>query len=470
MRTKLILSFALVVLVSIVSFAFVMWQSAAREVNAFMYRGGMTDEADLVAELENYYTQNASWEGVAALLPGTNRGRGRAGGGMMGGTGQTAMGMSVTGQRFQLADADGQIVFDSWDETVGNSINLLQRWEAIPLHSQDTLAGYLIPSAGSGSAVGEQNLLIERLNRASLTAALVGGGLALLLAVLLAYRLNRPVQALTSAAEKLAAGDLTPRVAVSGRDELALLGSTFNEMATSLQDAEQSRRALTADIAHELRTPLSVQKAYLEALEDGIYPLTIENLQPIADQNQILNRLVNDLRTLAMADAGQLQLDFTPTNLAPQIERTIERFQPQADAKNIRLELTVGENIPEIYADPIRIEQILGNLVSNALRHTPDGGRISFELTTSGAQVRVQVRDSGPGIPAEALDLIFERFYRADRARSRAAGGSGLGLAIARQLALAHGGTLTARNHPQGGALFELVLPIQPESSGKAHL
>lgn len=469
MRTKLILSFALVVLVSIVSFAFVMWQSAAREVNAFMFRGGMADETDLVTWLENYYSQNSSWDGVAELLPGDNRGRGRMGG-MMGGSGENSMGMGGVGQRFQLADANGVIVYDSWDESTGDSISLLQRWSAISLHSDGAAVGYLIPPAGSGGAGSEQSLLVQRLNQAAVTAALIGGGLALLLALLLALRLNQPVQALTSAAEKLATGDLTPRVPVSGNDELALLGSTFNQMANSLQDAEASRRALTADIAHELRTPLAVQKAYLEALEDGIYPLTVSNLQPIVDQNQILNRLVDDLRTLAMVDAGQLELDFTPTRLAPLVSRTIERFQPQAETKNIHMAARIGDDIPEISADPGRIEQILGNLLSNALRHTPEEGAINVDLFTSGIQVLVRVQDSGPGIPEEALEHIFERFYRADRGRSRSDGGSGLGLAIAQQLARAHGGALSARNNPQGGAIFELSLPVQPETSRKSHL
>jgi two-component system sensor histidine kinase BaeS len=286
--------------------------------------------------------------------------------------------------------------------------------------------------------------------------------------------LMRPVRELTLAARRLGERDLSQRVRVSGKDELAELALTFNRMADSLQQAQENRRALTADIAHELRTPLAVQRANLEALQDGVYPLTPENLAPVLEQNLLLTRLVDDLRTLALADAGQLTLERTPTDLVALVERMVERFQPQAAPRSIALRLdapsATSTEYPLLTVDPQRVEQILSNLLSNALRYTPDGGQIAigFVLTgglsgvrTSGSSkssVQISVRDSGPGIPPEALPHVFERFYRVDRSRSRAEGGSGLGLAIARQLAEAHGGTLTAANHPQGGAVFTLSL------------
>jgi signal transduction histidine kinase len=274
-------------------------------------------------------------------------------------------------------------------------------------------------------------------------------------------------------------------VRASGNDELAELGRSFNSMADSLQQAEDSRRALTADIAHELRTPLAVQRANLEALQDGVYPLTPENLTPVLEQNLLLTRLVDDLRTLALADAGQLTLERTPTDVTALVQRVVERFQSQASARRIDLGFDPGQerkrtmgdiNIAatpplSLDIDPQRIEQILSNLLSNSLRYTPDGGRITVHiapvqasrdlLTVTGAPggVQISVHDSGPGIPPEALPHVFERFYRVDRSRSRSEGGSGLGLAIARQLAEAHGGSLIAGNHPQGGAVFSLSLP-----------
>ena len=280
--------------------------------------------------------------------------------------------------------------------------------------------------------------------------------------MLLAYTVLRPVRDLTNAAESLASGQLSHRVKVSGDDELSSLGKAFNQMAESLQQAEQSRRDMTADIAHELRTPLAVQRANLEAIQDGIYPLTPESLEAILQQNHTLARLVEDLRTLALADAGQLNLNRSLNDLVALVENVIDRFQPQASARQVKLVFEpVQRAIPLLSIDPIRIEQVITNLVSNALRYTPEEGTIQLSLSQQAGQVHLQVHDNGPGIGAKDLPHIFERFYRAGQSRSREEGGTGIGLAIARQLAEAHGGSLSASNHPQGGALFTLSLPAQ---------
>jgi signal transduction histidine kinase len=296
---------------------------------------------------------------------------------------------------------------------------------------------------------------------AALTAGLIAGGLSLLLALLLTYRLLRPVRELTGAAQRLGSGDLSQRVKVSGNDELSILGQTFNNMADSLQQAGESRKAMTADIAHELRNPLAVQRANLEALQDGIYPLTTESLNPILEQNLLLTRLVEDLRTLALADAGQLELEYASTDLLHLTGKVIERFKPQAANHGVKMNLE--SDMSEVLAciDPLRVEQIVNNLFSNALRYTPEGGEIAIRVHERERKSILSVHDSGPGIPTESLPFVFERFYRSDRSRSRAEGGTGLGLAIARQLAEAHCGTLTAANHPDGGAIFTLELPAQ---------
>jgi two-component system sensor histidine kinase BaeS len=248
---------------------------------------------------------------------------------------------------------------------------------------------------------------------------------------------------------------------VKGKDELATLGRTFNHMAESLQHAEESRRAMTADIAHELRTPLAVQRAHLEAIEDGVYPLTKQSLTTIDEQNHMLTRMVEDLRTLALADAGQLELQTTPTDFRDLVKRVAARFEPQAAARQIEFQLSLGDNCPNLLVDPQRIQQILHNLISNALRYSPVGGRIILALDTHPDQVSLSVRDNGSGIPEDALPRVFNRFYRADKSRTRAEGGTGLGLSIARKLAQAHGGDLTVTNHPEGGAVFTLSLPVQ---------
>jgi two-component system OmpR family sensor kinase/two-component system sensor histidine kinase BaeS len=459
MRAKLVIAFSLVVLVSIVAFAFLMSQGTAREIRAYMFRGGMTDEPGLIEALQVYYAEKGSWEGLESYFDGLTGMHGRMGGVGPGGGFMSGM----MGQQIQVADAEGVIVYDT-SGFAGGTINILERLRAINLELQGETIGYLLIGSGTGALAGDETLLLERLNRAALFSALIGGGLALALSLLFAYRLLQPIQGLTRAAQQLAQGDLNQRVQVNGNDELARLGNTFNQMAESLQKADQSRQALTADIAHELRTPLAVQKAYLEALQDGIYELNIENLQPVLDQNQLLNRLVDDLRTVAMADAGQLRLELAPADLGNLVQRVVSRFLPQAENKQIQLSYQQEENLPPAHLDAGRVEQILGNLLSNALRHTPEGGEIQVVLYHEKHSARLEIRDTGPGIPEDALEYIFDRFYRASKSRSRSEGGSGLGLTIARQLARAHGGEVHAANHPTGGAVFTLRLPLDQRS------
>ena len=456
MRLRIFLAFALVVVVSILSVVTLVRLTTQREVTTFMFRGGMTGSSELVNTLEDYYRDNQSWEGVESLLglPGMH--------GRMGqGTGQQGM-AGMMNQRLRLADKDGQLVFDTGDAQASGQFSQAELSEAITLNNGLRTVGYLLPESNQAFQAGDQTALIRRLDNAALVAALIAGGVSLLLAMLLAYTVLRPVRDLTNAAQSLASGQLSHRVKVSGDDELSSLGKAFNQMAESLQQAEQSRRDMTADIAHELRTPLAVQRAYLEAIQDGIYPLTPDSLEAILQQNHTLARLVEDLRTLALADAGQLTLNRSPNDLVALVENVVNRFQPQASARQVMLFTEPIQNaIPLFSIDPVRIEQVITNLVSNALRYTPEGGTIRLSLTQQPGQVNLQVQDSGPGIAPIDLPHIFERFYRAGQSRSREEGGTGIGLAIARQLAEAHGGRLSASNHPQSGALFTLSLPAQ---------
>jgi two-component system sensor histidine kinase BaeS len=318
-----------------------------------------------------------------------------------------------------------------------------------------------VAAGGGGYSATDERFLLNRLNMAALTAGLIAGGLSLLLALLLTFRLLRPIRELTGAAKRLGSGDLSQRVKVSGNDELTILGQAFNHMADSLQQAGESRKAMTADIAHELRNPLAVQRANLEALQDGVYPLTTESLNPVLEQNLLLTRLVEDLRTIALADAGQLELEYASTDLLNLTSKVIERFKPQAANRGVEISLESAKSEVRVCIDPMRVEQIINNLLSNSLRYTPAGGAITISVHERERKALLTVHDSGPGIPEESLPFVFERFYRSDRSRSRAEGGTGLGLAIARQLAQAHGGALTAANHPDGGAIFTLDLPVQ---------
>lgn len=457
MRLRLMIYFTIIVLVTIASMLFVATMGLANEVRSYMFRGGMFRTSGLIDQLQAHYLANGSWYGVGEFLNSPmqahrwgNSGAGQMMGGMM-------------RQRLILTDASGRIVADSSDPAPSGMIEAQDLKLALPIEVGHKTVGYLLTEGGMTFSSDDETFLVGRLRRAALIAGLVAGGISLVLATFLAYSLLRPVQALNLAAQQLGKGNLTQRAPVHGNDELAELSRTFNMMASSLEGAERSRKALTADIAHELRNPLAVQRANLEAMQDGIFPLTAENLETVLEQNLLLTRLVEDLNTLAMVDSGKLELQCAMTDLTSLVTRMMDRYQSQAVSAGIQLffqDVSPGDGIPLLYIDPQRIEQILGNLLSNAFRYTPVNGSIEVNLMKQNGKVVFSIHNNGEGIPEEALPHIFERFYRADLSRSRTLGGSGLGLAIARKLAEAHGGSLEAENHPSGGALFTLSLPI----------
>ena len=452
MRLRLILSFILVVAIAIGSILLIARIQTQNAVRAFVYRGGAAGLEKTVTALEGYYRRNGSWDGVNAAFQELAQRRER-------GQGQGSI-TPPSIQRLQLADRNGFILMDTGNPAPAGRLSRLERNRSIELRVDGRVVGYLYPvGIVNFSSAAERNLL-DRLSQSAFTAALIASAVALGIAFFLSYRLLRPVHELTRAARQLADGDLSQRVPVRGGDELGTLAATFNRMADSLQQAETRRRALTADIAHELRTPLAVQRAHLEALEDGIYDLTLENLLPIEEQNHLLTRLVDDLRTLALADSGELELVRTPVDYPALIRKVVAGLEPRAADRQIEIRLSLDESCPPLTLDAQRIEQILNNLLDNALRHTPDGGVIRVHCVPEANRVCLTVHDSGPGIPEEALPRLFERFYRADKSRTRAEGGTGLGLSIARKLAQAHGGDLTAANHPEGGAIFTLELPV----------
>jgi signal transduction histidine kinase len=455
MRVRIFLSFVLIALVSVLAVVLVVRWNTANEIQVFMFRGGMVGLDTLANQLEDYYATNQSWSGVDQIFTSLGHGMGLRKGQSGIGSGMMA-GMSM---HLQLADANGILVLDNLNPDASGNFNETDLSNAIALRVKGKTIGYLLAEGGMTFNRADQFNLLNRLNRAALTAALIAVILSLFLAFFLSYRLLKPVKALTLAATNLANGDLSQRVDVNGKDELATLGNAFNQMAGSLQHSEGSRQAMTADIAHELRTPLAVQRAQIEAMQDGIFEASPENLDILLQQNLLLTRLVNDLSILALTDAGQLHLEYTLTDPQILVQKVIDQYSAQAMGNQVKIEFISKGACQPILVDSQRIEQILGNLVSNALRYAPQNSAINISLDCTTKDLRLEVRDEGPGIPDEALPYVFDRFYKADRSRTRTEGGSGLGLAIASRLAEMHGGTITAANHPGGGAVFTLFLP-----------
>ncbi|HAF47770.1 MAG TPA: hypothetical protein DCL08_00840 [Anaerolineaceae bacterium] len=450
MRWRLLGAFALVIIIALGTIAVVTRYTTKQEVQRFLGYGGQVGLENLADTLENYYADNGSWSGIGSA-PDARSGRGQ---------GQRGSGSAGIGNHL-LVDANGIVVYSPRDAEIGQQVSSQQLSQSINLEVSGEVVGYLLPEGGIPELPDNfEGLLIERVNRATLLAALVSGGIAILLALILATLILKPVRDLTQAAKEMSAGDLSQRVDIQGKGEMTALGQTFNKMAQSLQEAEVRRRAMTADIAHELRNPLAIQRAHLEALQDGVYPLNSENLEPIAEQNQQLTRLVEDLRTLALADAGSLALNKRKIDLIEVCRDTVKRFEPQTMGKNIALDTDCQLERLWVEADKERLQQILDNLMQNAIRYTPEAGWIRLTLTNKGGVGVFKVYNNGPQLSGEALSRLFERFYRAEKARDRASGGTGLGLAIARQLAEAHGGSLDGSNHPEGGVVFTLTLPL----------
>ncbi|GGW53850.1 two-component sensor histidine kinase [Streptomyces lucensis JCM 4490] len=280
---------------------------------------------------------------------------------------------------------------------------------------------------------------------------------AVLGALLLSRAVLRPVRALTSAARDLGEGELERRVPASGRDEMAELGRAFNRMAHSLQAAEERQRRLTADIAHELRTPLANLRGYLEALRDGVVEPTPALLHSLHEEAMLQQRIVDDLQDLALAEAGALTYHRSAVDLGDLLEAGRTAHLAQAEAAGVTLR-TEAPTPVRVHADADRLRQVVGNLVGNALRATAPGGTVTLSVTRVGDAAVLRVRDTGKGIPPEQLSHLFDRFWRADAARGRATGGSGLGLAIARQIVTDHGGTIEVASQVGTGTTFTVTL------------
>ncbi|MER3554481.1 MAG: two-component sensor histidine kinase [Meiothermus sp.] len=305
----------------------------------------------------------------------------------------------------------------------------------------------------------------SRLQQGLLVGTVLSAVLGVLVALVFARRLARPLEAISKTADRLAQGDLSARIAgLRGNDETANLARNFNRMAESLEGLEAERRAMIADIAHELRTPLTVMQGRLEAIQDGVTPLEMTEVDRLYNQAKLLSRLVEDLRTLSLADAGKLTLLRRPLDLREVVESVVGSFQAQAKGKKVRLETLLSAQPLTLAGDPDRLTQVIGNLLANALAHTPAGGAIRLEVRPEDHRAVLRIADTGPGIPEGAVSKVFDRFYRAESSRSRQTGGSGLGLSIVKTLVELHGGTVKAANRPSGGAEFEVSLPLGTEA------
>ena len=464
---QLTLAFSLVTVTGVAIVALLANRQVSADFRSFVAQSQVQD-SPIVTALSDYYAAQGSWDGVENVLrdfAGARRG-------MMGRGGPTMI----------LADAAGQVVYSDTQGQVGARLAQPDLAVATPISTNGHLAGYLLVRAGSGGAMsmaGQQ--FLAQVNGALLQAGLLAGGLGVVLGVVIARGLAAPLSRLSAAARQIARGKLDERVPIAGAAEIADTARAFNEMADGLQQAEQLRQNMIADIAHELRTPLTVIQGNLRAILDDVYPLEKAEITTIYDETLMLSRLVGDLRELAQAEAGRLALDLQPVEAAPLVRSAIAPFEAAATEQRVALVADLPDQLPLVLADPDRVRQVLHNLVANALRYTPAGGVITLSATLEtkdegrttndgntalsfvlgrSSFVRFTVEDTGQGIAAADLPHVFERFWRADRARARNQGGSGLGLAIAKQLIEAHGGQIGVASRIDAGSQFWFRLPV----------
>ena len=445
LRVRLLATMLIVLLVALGTMAVLASTATTSEFERSV--GGILRYSDphidsKIINIQKYVTQHRGeegfWPGLQELLEGMQ---------------------NASRMRYVIADLEGDVYVDSTGKLIGQRLNLANSkpFAAYMIEGKPMLS-YFEPLDAPNLQLIQQGFT-DSVNNSLLIAILVAGVLALLLVLLLSRSILSPVSALTRAAQGMENGDLSQRVQVRTNGELGELAKAFNAMADGLERQEQLRRNMVSDVAHELRTPLSNVRGYLEALQDGVVEPTPELIGSLHEEALSLNRLVDDLQELALAEAGQLHMEIQPLAVMPAVEKVLLAMQAQARVRQVNLYADIPVELPSILADPDRFQQVLRNLLDNALAHTPVGGEVGVSAIQVEAGVEFCIWDTGEGIAAEHLPLIFERFYRVDKSRARSTGGAGLGLAIVRQLVEAQGGQVSADSTPGEGTAIRFTMP-----------
>jgi len=453
---KLILVVLVVSLIGPLLVTFVALRTTSAQFHRFL-RDRDTEGATTL--LEDYYLDNGDWAGLDSFVRDqiTDSAARRQGRGQH-------MGFMGGNIRLEWAATDdsNSIIVAGLGYSLGDEVRGLTRQLGIPVTVDGREVAHIIlpPTPVERVLIGAEVLFLSRVNRAVVFGGLGGIVIALVVGALLARTLTRPLGELTAATKAIAQGKPAGSVPVRSRDELGQLAASFNVMSAELVRSREQRQQMVADIAHDLRTPLSLIVGHSEAIKDGRLPPSEDSVGIIHQEALRLNRMIDDLRLLSLAETGELNLVTRPVRAGSLLERVAAVHRPAAEHRGITIEVDIADGLSEIEVDPDRMAQVLDNVMSNAIRSTPDGGQIKLIALAHKEMVRLLVRDSGPGIPIDDLVKVFDRFYRTDRARQRHEGGSGLGLAIARSITESHGGRIWAESQPGGGTTITVELPV----------
>jgi signal transduction histidine kinase len=462
---RLLASFALVIIVILSSVFFLVYRTTRNEIAQYGERMEDIQDNRVQSELYRYYVFNGSWYGIQSLV---------------------VQWGNLYSRRIVLTDNENTVLADSDTALLGgkftkDSIKNATVEITIPAPNQLT-TGFLTTGENPSqinivtvNSIGTLHIVHGAFPDISMTALQItydtigrffirGGLVAIGIAIILTYFLSRrilsPVRALTSAARQFGKGDFTRRVIYEGKGEIGELAHSFNSMAENLEKNEQLRRNMVADVAHELRTPISNLKGYLEAISDGIVKPDEATIHSLNEEASSLSHLVTDLQELTLADAGTLKIIVQPEDISHLVKETVIAIQAKAVNKELSVAASLPDNLPIVDIDAHRIKQVLNNLLDNAIAHTGKGGKINVTSRQQGDKLYISVIDTGEGIPPKDLPMIFERFYRVDKSRTRATGGSGLGLTIAKRLVEAHGGTIEVTSQLGKGSTFTFSVPI----------
>ncbi len=449
---KLSLAFLLVGLVGAILVAVLVQQQTQTEFDRFRQGLGQ-DQGLAVSALGDYYRTKGAWAGVDSYLANSSL-------------------LSFSTRGMALLDANRVAVIGNRPFPTGQPAPPGALDNATPIVVNGQTVGYVLfdpraegrgggggPPGGGPPGPSPDVQFLQRVSWASAISALIAGLMALALGILLARSLTRPLRELTAATKVMAGGRFDQRVTVRSRDEIGELAASFNQMSADLERASQTRKQMTADLAHDLRTPLSILRGYTEGLQDGRVDGSPELYAVMHGEVEHLQRLVEDLRLLSLADAGELRLNRRSVDPRALLERTGLAYMVQAQQQGVELRVDAPDDLPSIYVDTDRMTQVLNNLVSNALRHTPHGS-ITLSAATHADMVRLRVGDTGSGIDPEDLPFVFDRLYRVDKARQRTDDtSSGLGLAIAKAIVEAHGGAIGVESAQGQGTTFTITLP-----------
>jgi len=444
LRSQLIVFFVLVIVVSTAIIYFFVNQGIGNEIQEFDQHNQQIELARMEPLLARYYAQEGEWGGVQPVVENIG---------------------TLYGKRIVLTDGSGIVVADSEGEISGGHFQLDWPNRSLLEPESDQAIGmvYVSPEASLGFALAQRLAGSTRL--VLLWGGLLASAVAIVLAFVLSRRVSAPVLALTMATRRLGKGDFSQRISLQAKGELGELTQAFNSMASELERAEKLRQNMVADTAHELRTPLSNIRGYIEAIQDGMVRADAATIRSLDEEVNLLSRLVDDLQELALADAGELRLVCQAEDVGVLINQTVATEQAKATAKGVSVSVQLPKRLPPVNIDAHRVSQVLRNILENAVDHTGQGDSIAVSARKRGSWVEISVADTGEGIPAAHLANVFERFYRVDKSRARATGGRGLGLTIAKYIVEAHGGRIEVESEPGRGSRFTFTVPVADSAS-----